>query len=83
MNKALTVSLGKRITKEIAEKSVHELSRGMLDQLDSEHLRILRERTFNTADSKVLDLLFSLIVLKYNGERRINPLIEETDFRND
>ncbi len=83
VNKALTVSLGKRITKEVAEKSVHELSRGILDQLDSEHLKILKERTYDTADSKVLDLLFSLVVLKYNGERRINPLIEETDFQND
>lgn len=83
VNKALTVSLGKKITREIAEKSVYEMSRTMIDQLDSEHLEILKEKKYHTANQKVLELLFSLAVLKYNGEREINPLIEHVDFSNE
>ncbi|QTA81977.1 NTP hydrolase p-loop-containing [Desulfonema limicola] len=82
LNRALIVGLGKKINREIAEKSVYELSRSMMDKLDSEHLGILKEKKFDTADQKVLDLLFSLVVLKYNGDRKINPLIEEADFSN-
>ncbi len=29
------------------------------------------------ADEKLLDLLFELVILKYDGERKINPLIED------
>jgi len=75
VNKALTISLGKKITKAIVEKSVYELGRAMMEQCDSEHLSILKQKKYDTADLKVLDLLFSLAVLKYNGEREINPLI--------
>ncbi len=83
VNKALIVSLGKKITREIAEKSVYEMSRALVDQLDSEHLEILKEKKYYTANQKVLELLFSLAVLKYNGEREINPLIENMDFSNE
>ncbi|MCP4351903.1 MAG: hypothetical protein GY795_41095 [Desulfobacterales bacterium] len=82
VNKALTISLGKMITRKIAEKSVHQLGRAMADQLDSEHVQIIKEKKYDTADPKVLELMFSLAVLKYNGERKINPLIEETGFQN-
>ncbi len=52
-----------------------ELGRSKLDLLDTEHIEILTKGNFNTADQKALDLLFSLAVFKYNGERKINPLI--------
>lgn len=77
VNKALIISRGMKITKATAEKSAGELGRTMYEQFDSEHLSILKERQFHTADEKVLDLLFSLAVLKYNGERKINPLIRQ------
>jgi hypothetical protein len=77
VNKALIISRGMKITKAAAEKSVNELGRSMIEQFDSEHLSILKQKQYHTADLKVLDLLFSLAVLKYNGDREINPLIKE------
>ena len=76
INKALIISRGTKITKETAEKSVSDLGRSMIEQFDSEHLSILKQKQYYTADFKVLDLLFSLAVLKYNGVREINPLIQ-------
>lgn len=75
MNRSLIISRGEKITIETAEKSVMELGRSKLDLLDTEHIEILTKGNFNTADQKALDLLFSLAVFKYNGERKINPLI--------
>lgn len=77
VNKALIISRGAKITKETAEKSVSDLGRSMIELFDSEHLSILKQKQYYTADSKVLDLLFSLAVLKYNGAREINPLIQK------
>jgi hypothetical protein len=75
VNKALIISRGGVIIKEIAEKSANELGIAMVEQFDSEHLSILKKKKYYTADAKILDLLFSLAVLKYNGDRKINPLI--------
>lgn len=77
VNKALNISLGEKITPEIARDAASEISRSMMDILDSEHREILRARKFDTADEKLLELLFELVILKYNGERKINPLIED------
>jgi len=76
VNKSLIISRGMKITKEIAERSVKDLGRAMIEQFDSEHLSILKQKKYHPADPKVLDLLFSLAVLKYNGDRKINPLIK-------
>jgi hypothetical protein len=35
----------------------------------------IKEKKYDPADPKVLDLLFSLAILKYNGNMEINPLI--------
>ena len=75
VNKSLTISLGTKITKEIAQKSVEELGRAMIELLDSAHYNILKKKEYERSDQKVLELLFSLAILKYNGERKINPLI--------
>jgi len=76
VNKSLIISRGMKITKQIAEKSANDLGRAMIEQFDSEHLSIMKQKQYHTADIKVLDLLFSLAVLKYNGDREINPLIK-------
>jgi len=77
VNRAMIIALGGKIKIEIAEKSVHALGEEMKNLLKSEHIDILKQKKFNTADAPVLDLLFSLAVLKYNGVRGINPLLEE------
>lgn len=77
VNRAMIIALGGKIKIEIAEKSIHALGEEMKNLLKSEHIDILKQKKFNTADAPVLDLLFSLAVLKYNGVRGINPLLEE------
>jgi hypothetical protein len=77
VNKALVMVRGAAITPETVDKASHQLGQEMWDRLDSDHIKILNERTYNNADKKSLDLLFSLAVLKYNGQREINPLLLE------
>ena len=43
VNKSLTISLGKKITKEIARNSVEYLGRAMIELLDSDHYDILKD----------------------------------------
>jgi hypothetical protein len=75
VNRAILKSRGKRIEIEMAERACSELAQSMIELLDSEHYEILRKKAFDRSDPKVLELLFSLVVLKYNGHREINPLI--------
>jgi chromosomal replication initiation ATPase DnaA len=81
VNRAIIMSRGAKITKDIAQKSAKELGRDMKELFDSEHLAILKGKQYDTARAKVLDLLFSLAVLRYNGYMEINPLI--TDYFNE
>jgi hypothetical protein len=81
VNRAIIMSRGAKITKDIAQKSAKELGRDMKELFDSEHLAILKQKKYDPANPKVLDLLFSLAVLKYNGNMKINPLI--TDYFNE
>jgi hypothetical protein len=75
VNRAIVQRRGERITPADADKACHFLGQEMWDKLDSDHRTILQNRTYETADRKSLDLLFSLAVLKYNGRREINPLL--------
>jgi hypothetical protein len=77
VNRAMIIALGGKIKIGIAEKSIHALGEEMKNLLKSEHIDILKQKKYDTADAPVLDLLFSLAVLKYNGVRGVNPLLEE------
>ncbi len=75
VNKSLLTSLGKKVTMAHAEKAVGELGRQMMEQMTSDHIKQIKSGDYTAADRVVLDLLFSLAILKYNGERKVNPLI--------
>ncbi|MEA2011541.1 MAG: hypothetical protein U9O87_00420 [Verrucomicrobiota bacterium] len=77
VNLALTFSAGEKITIDVGEKACLKAGRELYDLLDSEHLHILQSQKFDSADGKVLDLLFRLVVFKYNGNRKVNPLIKD------
>ncbi len=77
VHRALNITFGKKISPQAAEKSAKELGKEMITLLDSEHIVILEEEEYKHADQKVLELLFSLVVLKYNGDRQINPLVKD------
>ena len=76
VHRSIIIALGKTITPEIAHKASQELGQQMSDTLDTEHWEVLETQTFDTASLKVRDLLFALVVLKYNGTRSVNPLIQ-------
>jgi hypothetical protein len=46
------------------------------EYLDNEHLKVLKDGEFRPAEKKVDELLYILILLKYNGITKINPLLE-------
>lgn len=75
VNRAIIQRRGEQIAPADVEKACKHLGQEMWDKLDSEHRKILTEKNFDAADSKALDLLFSLAVLKYNGNREVNPLL--------
>lgn len=78
LNTAIRSAAGKKVTMDTAEKAVLELGNLLLRSLTSKHKEILKNRTFDNADTDTLDLLFSLCILEYNGNdnrREINPLL--------
>jgi len=68
------------VNMEIARKASQELGLDLRRTLTSEHFRILKEENYyDDADKIIIDLLFSLALLEYNGNTRIrkpNPLLQ-------
>ncbi|MDJ0836468.1 MAG: hypothetical protein QNK37_08115 [Acidobacteriota bacterium] len=80
VNRCLVAKTSEQITMNQAELACRDLGQQMRDLLRSEHLDILRNGRFDTADPMVLDMLYQLVILKYNGKRKINPLIDRPEF---
>lgn len=79
---ALKKSLGEKIQQKHVEKAIKQLGMYLWEYLDNEHLRILKEEDYRPAERKVDELLYILILLKYNGKIKINPLLKEySDFK--
>lgn len=74
---ALLIQKGALIDSDAAKKSASEIGRKMWEQLETKHISTLQSGKFQSSDEEVLDLLFSLVLLKYNGDRKINPLIAD------
>ncbi|MEL6676456.1 MAG: hypothetical protein AAFR61_29880 [Bacteroidota bacterium] len=78
VHRSFIVGLGKKIDHVIADKTFQEQGLERWRTLTSEHKALIEHGEFDDADSMVLDLLFSLNLLEYNGEnpeRKINPLL--------
>ncbi len=81
VEKALTYSFSNewKITMETAQKVCDETGRLLERLLTTKHIEILKSNNFNGADKEMLELLFSLALLEYNGTtnaRKINPVLE-------
>lgn len=75
-------SLGEKIGQNHVELAVRELGKYLWEYLDNEHLKVLAEVNYRPAEKKVSELLYMLILLKYNGKIKINPLLQEyPDFK--
>ena len=68
-----------KVSMVIAEKACKKLGLDLVRRLTSEHFEILKKGDYERADPLILDLLFSLDLMEYNGEennRKPNPLLK-------
>ncbi len=68
-----------RVDSGILEETRKSLALERLRPLTAKHRQILKGRNFQDVSPELLELLFALHVMEYNGdkiERRINPLLE-------
>jgi len=73
---ALKKSLGEKIQQQHVAIAVKQLGMYLWEYLDNEHLKVLKEGEYRPAERKVDELLYILILLKYNGATKTNPLLE-------
>lgn len=73
---SLKKSLGDKIEQKHVEIAVKELGKYLWEYLDNEHLKVLKEENYRPAEKKVGELLYMLILLKYNGKIKVNPLLQ-------
>lgn len=76
VNRSIRETLGEQIALEDAYKVIQELGREMYETLTTEQHQLIATGEFNVADAETSKLLYSLVLLKYNGEIRINPLLK-------
>lgn len=73
---SLKKSLGDKIQQHHVQIAIKQLGMYLWEYLDNEHLKVLKEGEYRPAEKKVDELLYILILLKYNGTTKINPLLE-------
>ncbi|MBT9544767.1 MAG: hypothetical protein IV090_05210 [Candidatus Sericytochromatia bacterium] len=76
IHKAIMLGQGQKISLERAKESCYYWGQQMSDTLTQEHWDILIQQDYYSASEQVQNLLFALVVLKYNGKRELNPLIQ-------
>jgi hypothetical protein len=82
VNAMLRYTRGNPITKEAADITIKEQGRKMWEQLTEEQVGLLNKGlaeggNFRTGNEKVSLLIFSLVLMKYNGNVKINPLLDD------
>ncbi len=68
-----------RVSQQIFAETYKRLTIERVRPLTAKHREILEQRTFEDVSPELLELLFALNVMEYNGDdivRRINPLLE-------
>ena len=74
---SLKKSLGSKIKPEHVTRALKELGQDLWEYLDTEHMALLKAGNYRPADKLVGELLYMLILLKYNGNIEINPLLKD------
>jgi hypothetical protein len=73
--------LGTKINSEHVDKALKELGQDLWEYLDSEHLKVIKAGDYRPADKPIGELMYMLILLKYNGNIEVNPLLKDySDF---
>lgn len=73
---SLKKSLGSKIGTEHVQRAVKELGQDLWEYCNTEHLQVIAAGNYRPADKLVGELLYMLILLKYNGKCAVNPLLE-------
>jgi hypothetical protein len=79
VNRCIVNALGRRVLMASVDEVLREEGMERWGALTQRHRDVLKSGHFEAADPEILDLLQSLSLLEYNGQRRerkINPLIE-------
>lgn len=82
VNAMLRYTTGKPITTQAAKTTIKELGRKMWETLTTKQVAALKNgiangNEFKPTDDEVALLVFSLVLMKYNGNVKINPLLDE------
>jgi hypothetical protein len=80
-NYMLNFARGEKATKEMANKAIYKEGQRLYEQLNTEHVDMLKKIKSNPNDIRygdkiVTDLLFGLQLLKYNGLSKVNPVLQ-------
>ena len=78
VNSAILETFGQKINLSVAKQAIQKEGADRWRTLTTNHQEILRQQNFQSSDTEVLELLFSLAIFEYNGnnpERKINPVI--------
>ncbi len=76
VNAVIRKTRGQKASLAEAGIAIQELGRRMYELLDNEHLTILKSGVYQTGEAKVREMLFQLVLLKYNGHLMPNPLLD-------
>ncbi len=69
----------RKITIEVVENVVKEIGNTMRESIDKPYIEILKSDDYEPANAKVKEMLYGLLLLKYNGIHsiKINPILEK------
>ena len=79
VNTVINKALGRQASLSQARAAIQKLGSEMSQVLSSEHVAVLDRglASLKLGDTEVRDMLFRLILLKYNGHVKLNPLLED------
>lgn len=83
VNAAIVYARGEKITQELAEKTIRILGKEMDEKLTTQQYEFLSDfkkgkiKRIRIADKETGDLIYSLVLLKYNGTVIIHPLLDK------
>lgn len=80
VNVAIRKTRGKsKINIAVVEAVVDEIGNTLRESIDKSYIKILKEGDFEPAEAKVKEMLYGLLLLKYNGKSSIkmNPILEK------
>jgi hypothetical protein len=67
----------RKITTEVVDTVVKEIGNTMRESIDRPYVEVLESGDYEPANAKVKEMLYGLLLLKYNGIKsiRINPIL--------